>query len=142
MDRDRFTKALWQYKLARDLTPNAYLVGRFLLRHTNKRALCWPSLATIAEGIGCSAKTVSRSIADLRDLGLLVWTQRKGRAHRRASNLYELRLPSKEGREKLLESSSATMSHGLLSPAMAAALVRLGAAIGVDAGAVMPWLAE
>ena len=130
MDRNAYCKRLWTLKLARAITPNAYLVGRALLRRASRVGQCWPSLDTIGRDVGCCAKTASRAVKRLRDLGVLEWRQRKGVLHRRASNVYALAQgPSVEARGKHLDSSRDKMSHGPAGDGLEAALTRLGAAI-------------
>jgi hypothetical protein len=140
VDRNRYVRALWSAKLDRAITPTTYLIGRALLRRASKAGQCWPSLETIAADVGCSVRTATRAVRSLRLLSLLSWMQRKARWNRRASNLYALAVPNREGRNRF-ESSEAIVSTGLVPAGVAAALSRLGAALGVSAGEVMPWIA-
>ena len=133
MDRNLFTKALWAAKLARRVTPNAYLVGRALLRRASRAGACWPSLGTLGEDVGCSTRTAGRAVVQLRRVGLLSWESRRVRWNRRASNRYALAVPTVR-QENVLESSPATMSVG---SDLAGALVRLGNLLG---GPLPDWL--
>lgn len=136
-NRHEFTKGLWGARLEGAITPTVYLLGRSLLRFADRRGRAWPSLATLAESVGCSVRTVSRAIDQLADLGLLSWTQRHGTRYRRASNLYALGARQKT-REKPLESSSAKMSNGPLPDRVRQALERLGRVMGCPPERVMP----
>lgn len=138
-DRALFIKALWQAKLDRLVTPNAYLIGRALLRRASRAGECWPSLDTLAADVGCCARTAGAAVASLRRHGLLDWRRRRMHWKRMASNLYRLALPQKDKRISL-ESSVARLAEGSLPDGVAAALARLGTALGVAPGQVMPWL--
>ena len=91
--RARFRFLLSAHRRARRLTPTAELVGTALLKRLGADGQCDPSHATLAADVGCSARTVGRATAAMRDLGLLRWDQRLIRADWRAeqtSNAYEL----------------------------------------------------
>ncbi len=142
MDRNQFIKALWLAKLDRRITATCYLIGRAMLRRANRKGALWPSLETLAGDIGCCARTAHRAVTALRQAGLLTWQGRRARWNRRAPNLYRLERPKPlEGKKRiLLESSADKLSDGSHSAELAGALARLGAAMGVPAEAVMPWL--
>ena len=91
--RARFRFLLSAHRRARRLTPTAELVGTALLKRLGADGQCDPAHATLAADVGCSARTVGRATAAMRDLGLLRWQQRLIRADWRAeqtSNAYEL----------------------------------------------------
>src|SRR5215218_6602457 len=91
--RVRFRFLLSAHRRARQLTPTAELVGTALLKHLGADGQCDPSHATLAADVGCSARTVGRATASMRDLGLLRWQTRLIRSGWRAeqtSNAYEL----------------------------------------------------
>src|SRR4051812_23656182 len=91
--RARFRYLLNAHRRARRLTPTAELVGTALLKRLGTDGQCDPSHATLAAHVGCSARTVGRATAVMRDLGLLRWDQRLIRSGWRAeqtSNAYEL----------------------------------------------------
>jgi hypothetical protein len=56
-----------------DLPKNERAVVIAIAAHANDRGDAWPSVATIAEYVGCSERTVQRIIAKLVTLGRLVW---------------------------------------------------------------------
>ncbi|MFD6712342.1 helix-turn-helix domain-containing protein [Micromonospora chalcea] len=60
---------------SKDLRPNERLVLVAIAAHTNRDGLAWPSVATIAEYAGVSARTVQRALAKLVQLGRLVVRQ-------------------------------------------------------------------
>src|SRR3954453_557641 len=91
--RARFRFLLSAHRRAHRLTPTAGLVGTALLKRLGADGQCDPSHATLAGDVGCSARTVGRATAAMRDLGLLRWDQRLIRSGWRAeqtSNAYEL----------------------------------------------------
>src|SRR3954452_22691518 len=91
--RARFRFLLSAHRRARRLTPTAELVGTALLKRLGADGQCDPSHATLAADTGCSARTVGRATAAMRNLGLLRWDQRLVRNQWRAeqtSNAYEL----------------------------------------------------
>src|SRR3954471_21246668 len=91
--RARFRFLLSAHRRARRLTPTAELVGAALLKRLGVDGQCDPSHATLAADAGCSARTVGRATAAMRELGLLRWQTRLVRNQWRAeqtSNAYEL----------------------------------------------------
>ena len=91
--RARFRFLVDQHRRARRLTPTAELVGTALLKRLGVDGQCDPSHATLAADVGCSARTVGRATATMRDLGLLRWDQRlirSGWRTEQTSNAYEL----------------------------------------------------
>lgn len=141
MDRSLYHARVRQYLLAGRITAQAYLVAEALIRRANRRSTCWPSEATIAAEVGCSARSVRRHKLTLMSIGLLTWVRR-----RRTSCLYRLSAPPVHrplSQENLpFRNPSAKESAQELSPALAGALARLGAAMGVAAGDAMPWLVK
>lgn len=148
MDKSLFDIRLRQACQARLLTASAVLVGQELLRYVNKVGTCWPALETIAEGVGCSVGTVCAAIRALRAAGLLTWEQRKSAWKRRMSNLYTLLTPKIAQRPAEKKESSFKSSKPIFvigspqppTPTLVAALERLGAALGLPAGDVAPWM--
>jgi len=91
--RARFRYLLNAHRRARRLTPLTELVGNALVRRLGVDGQCDPAHDTIAADAGCSARTVRRATARMRDLGLLRWQMRLVRAGWRteqSSNAYEL----------------------------------------------------
>lgn len=134
MDRKLFLGRLRAARQNRLITPIAQDVGQELLRYADRRGVCWPSHATLAEGIGCCERSVARAVASLKALGLLDWTHRKARWNRAISNLYRLLVPDALRPNPIkniaFRGSMVKMSAGSLSPAKEAAAVRLAALIG------------
>ncbi|MFI7281697.1 helix-turn-helix domain-containing protein [Micromonospora chersina] len=60
---------------SKDLRPNERLVLVAIAAHTNRDGLAWPSVGTIAEYAGVSARTVQRALAKLVQLGRLAVRQ-------------------------------------------------------------------
>jgi hypothetical protein len=91
--RARFRFLLNAHRRARRLTPTAELVGTALLKRLGADGQCDPAHATLAADVGCSARTVGRATAAMRELGLLRWDQRlirSGWRTEQTSNAYEL----------------------------------------------------
>lgn len=134
VDRKLFLGRLRAARHARQITPIAQDVGQELLRYADRGGVCWPSHATLAEGIGCCERSVARAVASLKALGLLDWTQRKARWNRATSNLYRLLvpdvLPPNPIKNITFRGSTVKMSAGPLSPEKEAAAIRLAALIG------------
>jgi hypothetical protein len=83
LDRDgraRYRFLLNAHRRARRITPLGELVGVALLKRLSVDGRCDPSHETIAEDVGCSSRTVRRSVCSLRALGLVGWQQRIVRA--------------------------------------------------------------
>ncbi len=144
MDRKLFLGRLRAARQNRLITPIAQDVGQELLRYADRRGVCWPSHATLAEGIGCCERSVARAIASLKALGLLDWTHRKARWNRATSNLYWLLAPDDAPplrvvpfavRYKPFKGFPAKMSAGPVGPELEAALASLGARVGAVSGA-------
>src|SRR4051812_3819589 len=74
--RARFRFLLSAHRRAHRLTPTVELVGTALLKRLGADGQCDPAHATLAADVGCSARTVGRATAAMRDLGLLRWDQR------------------------------------------------------------------
>jgi DNA-binding transcriptional regulator YhcF (GntR family) len=140
-DRNAFVRRLWLAKLSRQLTANAYLIGRAMVRMAKRGGELWPSRAHLALEAGCTEKTVERAHTRLRDLGMLVWQTIRARWNRRAPNRYRL-LTAKKEEESICESSTDKMSDGSADQAMfLAARSRLAQLLGVADGEVLPWMA-
>ncbi|WP_327009478.1 helix-turn-helix domain-containing protein [Dactylosporangium sp. NBC_01737] len=60
---------------SKDLRPNERLILVAIAAHSNRDGDAWPSVATIAEYAGVSARTVQRCLAKLVELGRLVVRQ-------------------------------------------------------------------
>ena len=74
--RARFRFLLNAHRRARRLTPLTELVGSALIRRLGTDGQLDPSHDTLAADVGCSARTVRRALATLRQLGLLSWQRR------------------------------------------------------------------
>lgn len=134
MDRKLFLARLRAARQNRLITPTAQDVGQELLRYADRRGVCWPSHATLAEGIGCCERSIARAVASLKAFGLLDWTQRKACWNRATSNLYRLLAPAvllpNLVKNITFRGSTDKMSAGPLSPEKEAAAFRLAALIG------------
>ena len=140
MDRGSFTRALWQAKLDREITPNAYLIGRALLRRADRRGQCWPSLDTLAADVGCCARTAGSAVASLRLLGLLDWESRRVGRFQRTSNLYTLGQQLKENPR--LDSFPARVADHQPSRELSARLRSLADAMEIPVEALPAWLTD
>lgn len=95
--RARYRYLLTAHRRSRHLTPYAELVGAAVLKRLSAEGRCDPSHDTIAEDVGCCARTVRRALDRLKTLGLLMWQQRIVRSGWRVaqtSNAYLLTLCS------------------------------------------------
>jgi hypothetical protein len=108
--RARFRFLLNAHRRARRLSPLGQLVGETLVRRLGVDGQLDPEQQTIAEDVGCCARTVRRALAALKALGLLVWQRRLVRAGWRVaqtSNAYLLALagagtlPTRTGGQKV-----------------------------------------
>jgi hypothetical protein len=91
--RARFRSLVSAHRRARRLTANAVDVAEALVRRLGSDGQLDPAHATLANDAGCGERTVRRTLAVLRALGLVRWTCRLVRAGWRAeqtSNAYEL----------------------------------------------------
>jgi DNA-binding transcriptional MocR family regulator len=81
----------WAFQLVQidnRLTPRAKLCfGRLLEYHNTITGACFPSEATLARDLSCSARSVRSAIKELKILGYV-------KVVRRLCNHYELALPS------------------------------------------------
>ena len=95
MDRNVWSCRVWQARQAGDLTAQDVLTARALLRRVNGAGCCWPSEARIAADAACSTRTVRRTKARLRDLGLISWVapRRRGSVLREVCR-YRLTVPT------------------------------------------------
>ncbi|MEU1841908.1 helix-turn-helix domain-containing protein [Micromonospora chersina] len=59
-------------RASHDLKPTERLVLVAIVAHANAEGAAWPSVATIADYVGCSERTVQRALARLVALGRLV----------------------------------------------------------------------
>jgi hypothetical protein len=94
--RARFRFLLNAHRRARRLTPTIELVGNALVRRLGTDGQCDPAHDTIANDVGCCAKTVRRALATLRTLGMLMWQRRivrTGPCVDQISNAYVLFTP-------------------------------------------------
>ncbi|MGW5669715.1 helix-turn-helix domain-containing protein [Micromonospora sp. NPDC003776] len=66
----------------KDLGKNERAVAIAIAAHTNHQGNAWPSVATLAEYVGCSERTVQRCLAKLVQLGRLVVSKAAGIATR------------------------------------------------------------
>jgi helix-turn-helix protein len=97
-ERARFRYLLDAHRRNRRLTPTGQLIGNALLKRVGEDGQCDPSQETLAEDVGCCARTVRRALVRIRELGLVYWQMRLVRVGWRAvqtSNAYELN-PSAE----------------------------------------------
>lgn len=73
MDRNLWSARLWLQRQAGRLTAQDVITGRALLKRANGSGRCWPSEARIAADAACSPRSVRRTKAKLRMLGMLDW---------------------------------------------------------------------
>ncbi|MGW5666448.1 helix-turn-helix domain-containing protein [Micromonospora sp. NPDC003776] len=66
----------------KDLGKNERAVAIAIAAHANQEGNAWPSVATLAEYVGCSERTVQRCLAKLVQLGRLVVSKVAGIATR------------------------------------------------------------
>lgn len=66
-----------------------------LLNRANAKGECWPSLATLANDVGTSTRTVLRKLDDLESKGLVKKTRRANASIGNVSNMYRV-LPFRE----------------------------------------------
>ncbi|WP_158610135.1 helix-turn-helix domain-containing protein [Micromonospora globbae] len=59
-------------RASHDLKPTERLVLVAIVAHSNAEGHAWPSVATIAEYVGCSERTVQRALRRLVEVGRLV----------------------------------------------------------------------
>lgn len=75
-----------------DLTSHELAVLIALADRADKENVCWPSHVLLADGAGCSPRTVRRALEKLEKLGLVSWDTRKNERGGNESNLYTLHL--------------------------------------------------
>lgn len=91
--RARFRFKLRSYARSGYLAAKHQWVGEALLKRLGEDGRCDPSHDTLAADAGCSARTVRRATATMRDLGMLRWETRivrNGWQAHQTSNAYEL----------------------------------------------------
>jgi hypothetical protein len=93
MDRNLWAARLWQHRQAGRLTAQDVITGRALLRRANGSGRCWPSEARIAADAACSARSVRRTKAKLRDLEMLGWRAPRRPDGRQSVCSYVLSIP-------------------------------------------------
>ena len=71
--RARFKYLLTAHRRTRRLTPLAEMIGHAMVRRLGVNGKLDPSHDTIADDVGCGARSVRRALAALRALGLLIW---------------------------------------------------------------------
>ena len=145
VNRKSMYQALLSARQARRITPSEYLVGCAIVRRTDAKGVCWPSLDTLAADTGVVVRTVSRAIAALKASGFITWRPRWRSRHRRQSNVYTLvgllgQKPAARREKSLLRTTSDTESSRPLPDRLALALASLGKAIGCAPDEVAPWL--
>lgn len=77
-------------KLPKDMRSPARLALMLIADYADEDHICWPSISTMAEEMGCSDRTVQRVIAMLVDKGLLQVESRHAVNGRQQSNRYRL----------------------------------------------------
>jgi hypothetical protein len=93
-----WTCRVWQEFHADNLTRDCRDVLLTLRTFRGPRGAAWPSHATLALRAKCCVRTVQRALAAARDLGLVVWSERRVRAGwrwLRSSNLYRFLRPER-----------------------------------------------
>lgn len=80
----------WAWRQNLKPIPKSVLV--VLGDHANDAGVCWPRIATIAEKVGVSKRTVQRSIQHLAQRGLITVEQRYRSDGSHSSNRYRLHL--------------------------------------------------
>src|SRR4051812_11619137 len=94
MDRNLWAARLWFHRQAGHLTAQDVITGRALLRRANGSGRCWPSEARIAADAACSPRSVRRTKAKLRMLGMLDWRAPRRLDGRQSVCSYVLSIPS------------------------------------------------
>jgi len=109
------------------LTPTARLLLAELLSYANKRTgTCWPSETRLAEALHVTVRTIQRAKVQLRDLGIIMWTQ-CGR-HRSRTPLYRFVWPTlislaKEHARRVKEAAGRFPKRRLQGPSLNGQLV-------------------
>jgi hypothetical protein len=93
MDRNLWASRLWLHRQAGRLTPQDVITGRALLKRANGSCRCWPSEARIASDAACSARSVRRTKAKLRDMEMLGWRAPRRPDGRQSVCSYVLSVP-------------------------------------------------
>src|SRR5580693_3372335 len=94
--RARFRYLLNAHARANRLPAKQEKVGLALLKRLGTDGQCDPSHDTLAEDVGCCARTARRALATLKALGLLLWQRRivrNGPCVDQTSNAYLLLTP-------------------------------------------------
>ena len=99
----RERRAVWRARLvmhrrARKITPLFEDIGLAMLRRLGSDGRLDPSHDTIADDVGCDARSVRRALVAFRSCGLVLWVQRIVRVGWRAaqtSNAYALTIGEK-----------------------------------------------
>ncbi len=97
------------------------LIGDTLVRRLGTDGQCDPAHDTIANDVGCCARTVRRAVVALKALGLLAWQRRivrTGPCVDQTSNAYVLLTPhgNPSGGQSVRQTSSLDKSRELLLP--------------------------
>ena len=144
MNRRLYASALWAAKIARQITATDYLIGRVLLRRADHGGRCFPSLACLADDVGCCLRTAQRAVQSLRRVGLLAWVSRKTARCRRDVNRYTLIAlnatfaPHRSKKENSLSLPQADLSLGEDDRAKANALRQLAVLLGTTIDHILP----
>lgn len=108
--------------MRQDLRPIPKFVLTVLGDAANEQGVCWPRIATIAEKVGVSSRTVQRSIQLLVKRGLITVEQRYRSDGSHSSNLYRLHLDRGVSVSPPPDRSDTTPGHPRQAPPDTAAI--------------------
>ena len=104
----------WAWRQNLKPIPKSVLV--VLSDHADGAGVCWPRIATIAEKVGVSRRTVQRSIQHLAQRGLISVKQRYRNDGSHSSNLYRLHLDGGVSVSPPPDGSDTTPGHECQGP--------------------------
>jgi len=97
--------------LRQDLRPIPKFVLTVLGDAANEQGVCWPRIATIAEKVGVSPRTVQRAVQHLVERELITVEQRNRSDGSCSSNLYKLLLERGDSLSPAPDRSDTTPGH-------------------------------
>lgn len=81
--------------LPADVNATPRLTLLLLADFANEQGICWPTISRLADEVGCTPRTVQRSIEVLVEQGVLKVVPRKVETGRQVSNFYLLPIGNK-----------------------------------------------
>ena len=93
----------WVYRQPLRMPRTAILA--YLVRRSNKDARCWPEQRTIADDVGCTTRTVVRSLRVLKLCGLVTIIRQEKRGHGQCGvkNTYQMNYAADVSREAVMQ---------------------------------------